>query len=62
MLKVYLAGEIHSDWRNEIVELCKKDKLDIKFTSPVTDHETSDNCGVEILGVEEKNFLGKRSF
>ena len=29
MLKVYLAGEIHSDWRNEIVELCEKDKLDI---------------------------------
>ena len=60
MLKVYLAGEIHSDWRNEIVELCKKEKLGIEFTSPVTDHETSDNCGVEILGVEEKNFWKDR--
>ena len=28
----------------------------IKFSFPVTDHETSDNCGVEILGKEEKNF------
>ena len=60
MLKVYLAGEIHSDWRNEIVELCKKEKLGIEFTSPITDHETSDNCGVEILGAEEKNFWKDR--
>ena len=49
MLKVYLAGEIHTNWREEIIDLCAKEKLDIKFTSPVTDHEASDNCGVEIL-------------
>ena len=55
MLKVYLAGEIHTNWREEIIDLCNKEKLDIKFTSPVTDHEASDNCGVEILGEEEKN-------
>ena len=56
MLNVYLSGEIHSDWREEIIHLCSKEKLDVKFTSPVTDHESSDNCGVEILGSEEKNF------
>ena len=28
--------------------------------SPVTDHESSDNCGVEILGPEEKNFWKDR--
>ena len=56
MLNVYLSGEIHSDWREEIIQLCSKEKLDVKFTSPVTDHESSDNCGVEILGSEEKNF------
>ena len=50
MLKVYLAGEIHSNWREEIIQLCEKEKLEIKFSSPVTDHEASDNCGVEILG------------
>ena len=50
MLNVYLAGEIHSNWREEIIQLCEKEKLDVKFTSPVTDHEASDNCGVEILG------------
>ena len=55
MLKVYLAGEIHSNWREEIMESSKKENLDIQFLSPVTDHESSDNCGVEILGEEEKN-------
>ena len=60
MLKVYLAGEIHTNWREEIIDLCIKEKLDIKFTSPVTDHEASDNCGVEILGEEEKNMWKDR--
>ena len=60
MLKVYLAGEIHSNWREEIIQLCEKEKLKIEFSSPVTDHEASDNCGVEILGAEEKNFWKDR--
>ena len=60
MLKVYLAGEIHSNWREEIIELCEKEKLDIEFSYPVTDHEASANCGVEILGTEEKNFWKDR--
>ena len=60
MLKVYLAGEIHSDWRKEIIESCKKEKLDIQFLSPVTDHASSDDCGVEIMGPEEKNFWKDR--
>ena len=56
MLNVYLSGEIHSDWREEIIKLCNKEDLNIKFSSPNTDHESSDNCGVEILGAEEKKF------
>ena len=56
MITVYLAGEIHSNWREEIINFCKVDKLDINFTSPVTNHKNSDNVGVEILGGEEKNF------
>ena len=56
MLDVYLSGEIHTDWRAEIIQLCKKEDLSVKFSSPNTDHESSDNCGVEILGTEEKNF------
>ena len=60
MFNVYLAGEIHSNWREKIIELCEKEKLEIKFTSPVTDHEASDNCGVKILGKEEKNIWKDR--
>ena len=56
MLNVYLSGEIHTDWREEIIELCKKEDLNIKFSSPVTNHDASVNCGVEILGNEEKKF------
>ena len=56
MLNVFLSGEIHSDWRQEIIELCHKENLEISFSSPITNHEASDNCGVEILGHEEKNF------
>ena len=60
MLNVYLAGEIHTNWREEIIQNCKKEKLDIQFSSPVTDHPSSDDCGVEILGPEEKNMWKDR--
>lgn len=53
-LTVYLAGEIHSDWRAEIMEACTG--LDITFTAPVTNHGNSDDCGVEILGAEPDKF------
>ena len=56
MLNIYLSGEIHSDWRQEIINLCNKENLEISFSSPITNHEAADNCGVEILGNEEKNF------
>ena len=56
MLNVYLSGEIHTNWRDEIIALCNKEKLAIQFSSPTTNHENSDNCGVEILGNEEKTF------
>ena len=56
MLSIYLSGEIHSDWRQEIINLCNKENLEISFSSPIINHEASDNCGVQILGNEEKNF------
>ena len=56
MLNIYLAGEIHSDWRDDIIQLTKKNNLNVNFSSPVTDHDASDNCGVEILGNEETQF------
>jgi len=53
---VYLSGEIHSDWRNEIKNGIERENLPIQCFAPVTDHSASDNCGVEILGKEEKGF------
>jgi YtoQ family protein len=54
MLCVYLAGEIHTNWREQIVE--GTENLNIMFTAPVTDHEASDDCGVRIMGSEELKF------
>ena len=56
MLNIYLAGEIHSDWRDDIIQLTKRNDLNVNFSSPVTDHDASDNCGVKILGNEETQF------
>jgi YtoQ family protein len=53
---VYLSGEIHSNWREEIKNQTEKEGLPVQFYSPVTDHPASDNCGVKILGDEEKDF------
>ncbi|MEE3000925.1 MAG: YtoQ family protein [Pseudomonadota bacterium] len=53
---VYLSGEIHSDWREQITEGCLVKKLPVTVVGPVTDHEASDDCGVEILGQEENPF------
>ena len=53
---VYLSGEIHSDWRDEIESQAGSKNLPVQFTAPVTDHSASDNVGVEILGDEEKSF------
>ena len=55
-LKVYLSGEIHTNWRNEIIDKCKSRNLEIEFSSPTTNHELSDDVGVKILGNEENKF------
>ena len=54
MLTVYLSGEIHTDWRDEVAEAA--DGLDVTFTGPVSDHAASDDCGVAILGAEASKF------
>ena len=53
-LIVYLSGEIHTDWRDEIVQKSKNLNLPIEFLSPNTNHELSDDVGVKILGEEDK--------
>ena len=54
MLKVYLSGEIHTDWREQIVD--GANDLDVQFSAPVTDHGASDDCGVAILGAEDNKY------
>lgn len=58
MLKVYLSGEIHTDWREQIIDGSKD--LEVSFNSPVTDHAASDDCGVAILGAEPDKFWHDR--
>lgn len=53
-LKVYLSGEIHTDWREQIIEGAAG--LDVEFNAPVTDHGASDDCGVAILGAETDKY------
>jgi len=52
---VYLSGEIHTSWREEIIQGCSKLGLDIEFTSAVTNHEASDAAG-DCLGAQEDSF------
>lgn len=59
-LSVYLSGEIHTDWREQIEAGASAADLNIDFLTPVTDHASSDNCGVEILGAEDKDFWKDR--
>jgi len=51
--KVYLSGEIHSDWRDMIIKGSKN--LNIQFYSAVTDHDASDAAG-DVLGDQPDSF------
>lgn len=55
-LKLYLSGEIHSDWRAEILRDVEASGLDVEISAPVTDHGASDDCGVSIMGAESSKF------
>ena len=58
--KVYLAGEIHSDWRDELFSAAVSAELPIEFLGPITDHAASDDCGVNALGEEPNPFWHDR--
>ena len=42
---IYLSGEIHTDWREQIKQGARANNLPVGFTSAVTDHEASDAAG-----------------
>jgi len=52
---VYLSGEIHTDWRQQIMQGAESNRLPVIFTSAVTNHEASDAAG-DGLGAENDNF------
>ncbi|OUR89333.1 hypothetical protein A9Q81_21980 [Gammaproteobacteria bacterium 42_54_T18] len=52
---IYLSGEIHTDWRQKIIDGCASYNLPVVFTSAVTNHEASDSAG-DLLGAEENSF------
>lgn len=53
MWQIYLSGEIHTDWREQIIKGAKSLNLPVQFSSAVTNHDASDAAG-DVLG-EEKN-------
>ena len=53
---VYLSGEIHTDWREQIMRGAQAAGLPVTFAAPVTHHGASDDCGVAILGPEPEKF------
>jgi len=58
---VYLSGEIHSDWREQITDGIAAMGLPVDVSAPVTVHEDSDDCGVAIFGSEpDKNWHDRK--
>lgn len=49
-LTVYLAGQIHDDWREELIQKAQEKNLPLKFVYPQTNHDLSDDIGEKILG------------
>jgi len=53
--QVYLSGEIHTDWRDQIIAGAMAHGLNIAFHSANTHHESSDAAG-DVLGRPEDKF------
>src|SRR5699024_7859037 len=49
-LVVYLAGQIHDDWRDQVEAKAKEKNLPLTFVAPQTNHDRSDDIGDDVLG------------
>lgn len=49
-LTVYLAGQIHDDWRQQVRDLAQERGLPVNFVGPQEDHDLSDHIGGKIKG------------
>lgn len=54
-LTVYLAGQIHNDWREDLKKKAEEKGLPLTFVGPQTNHDRSDNVGEDILGEQPGN-------
>lgn len=52
---IYLSGEIHTDWRDQLKKGAQDNHLPVTFSSAVTNHEASDAAG-DMLGPESEGF------
>jgi len=56
-LTVYLAGQIHDDWRDDLKNKVQQADLPYNFVSPQTDHDLSDNIGEKVLGKQPGDYF-----
>lgn len=54
-LTVYLAGQIHDTWRDEVKEKAKQKNVKLHFVGPQENHSRSDSIGEDILGEQPGN-------
>lgn len=55
-LTVYLAGQIHDNWREDLKAEAQKRDLPLAFVGPQTDHDRSDQIGEAILGKQHGDY------
>jgi YtoQ family protein len=60
-LVVYLAGEIHTDWRDELRAAVERRDLCVSLVSPVTEHSASDHCAHTLIAERESGFWGDQA-
>ncbi len=51
-ITIYLAGEIHGDWRGELRGHLSERGLPVRFVGPQEQHDRSDSVGEDILGAQ----------
>jgi len=56
-LTVYLAGQIHDDWRDTLEQKAKQNNLPLSFVGPQTNHDKSDSVGEDVLGEQPNNIV-----
>lgn len=49
-MTIYLAGEIHGPWRQQLRELVEARSLPVRFVGPQEEHDRSDSVGEDIVG------------